>query len=299
MEQQLLEQYVRFLQVERSASPYTIRNYVFDLTEFLSFLHRNNVSSVEEVDHKVMRQYLSWLMDIPTAKGSIARKLSALRSFYRYLMRENLVQKNPAATTGTPKLDRRLPSFLTESEILEVLNSPETTTPQGIRDRALLELLYASGLRVSEIASLNLENVNLETREVRVMGKGSKERLTLMGQPAVSAMAAYLKEARPRLQAGKRTDALFLNKDGSRMAVRRFQYILDKYAEKAHLGKKIHPHLFRHSFATHLLDGGADLRVVQELLGHSRLTTTQVYTHITRNRARQVYMAAHPRSKEK
>ncbi len=299
METQLLEQYVRFLQVERSASPYTIRNYVFDLTEFLSFLHRNNVNSVEEVDHKVMRQYLSWLMDIPTAKGSIARKLSALRSFYRHLMRENLVQKNPAATTGTPKLDRRLPSFLTESEILEVLNSPETTTPQGIRDRALLELLYASGLRVSEIAGLNLENVNLETREVRVIGKGAKERLTLMGQPAVSAMAAYLKEARPRLQAGKRTDALFLNKDGSRLAVRRFQYILDKYAEKAHLGKKIHPHLFRHSFATHLLDGGADLRVVQELLGHSRLTTTQVYTHITRNRARQVYMAAHPRSKEK
>lgn len=299
MENHLLEQYVNFLQVERSASHYTVRNYIFDLREFLGFLQEHKVDSVEEVDHKLMRQYLSWLMDRHIAKGSIARKLSALRSFYRYLMRENLVQKNPAATTGTPKLDRRLPSFLTEAEILEILQSPETTTPQGIRDRALLELLYASGLRVSEIASLNLDNVNLETREVRVMGKGAKERLTLMGLPAVSALAAYLQDSRPRLKAGKRTDALFLNKDGSRMAVRRFQYILDKYAEKANLGKKVHPHLFRHSFATHLLDGGADLRVVQELLGHSRLTTTQVYTHITRNRARQVYMAAHPRSKEK
>lgn len=297
--QQLLEKYVAFLQVERSASPFTIRNYITDIKDFLDFLRTQRIGSLEEVDHKLMRRYLAWLMDLNTAKGSIARKLSAIRSLYRYLMRENLAQKNPAAITGTPKLDRRLPTFLTETEIKEVLESPESPTPQGIRDRALLELLYASGLRVSEMASLNLENVNLETREIRVMGKGSKERITLMGKPAVRALAVYLNKSRPHLLGNKKTDAFFLNRDGARMAVRRFQYILDKYAAKAGLDKKIHPHLFRHSFATHLLDGGADLRVVQELLGHARLTTTQIYTHVTRAKARQVYLAAHPRVKEK
>ncbi|MBI4331656.1 MAG: tyrosine recombinase XerC [Chloroflexi bacterium] len=296
--EQLLEKYTAFLKVERSASPYTIRNYITDIGDFLSFLQVQKIGSLEEVDNNLMRRYLAWLMDLNTAKGSIARKLSALRSFYRYLMRENLAARNPVATTGTPKLDRRLPSFLTEDEIKEVLQSPDGSTPQGVRDRALLELLYASGLRVSEIAGLNLENVNLETREIRVTGKGAKERITLMGQPAAQALAAYLQKARPALLGVKRTEALFLNKDGARMAVRRFQYVLDKYAAMAGLTRKIHPHLFRHSFATHLLDGGADLRVVQELLGHSRLSTTQVYTHVTRARARQVYMAAHPRSRE-
>ncbi len=294
--QQLLEKYVRFLQLEKSASPYTVRNYIGDIRDFLDFLKVQKIGSLDEVDRNLMRRYLSWLMDLNTAKGSIARKLSALRSFYRYLMRENLVKKNPAATTGTPKLERRLPTFLTEAEMKQVLESPDLSTPAGIRDRALMELLYAAGLRVSEIAGLNLENVNLSTREIRVLGKGSKERITLMGRPAVLALEAYLKEERPVLLGNKKTEALFLNRDGNRMAVRRFQYILDKYAHIAGLAKRVHPHLFRHSFATHLLDGGADLRVVQELLGHSRLTTTQIYTHVTRNRARQVYLAAHPRS---
>ncbi len=298
IQEEYLQMFVRFLQLEKSASPYTIRNYISDVRDFLEFLDIQKIGSLEEVDHNVMRRYLAWLMDLNTAKGSIARKLSALRSFYKYLMRENLAKKNPAANTGTPKLERRLPTFLTEAEMKQVLESPKLSGPTGIRDRALLELLYAAGLRVSEIAGLNIDSINLTTREIRVTGKGSKERITLMGRPAVQALEAYLREARPLLIGNKKADALFLNRDGGRMAVRRFQYILDQYAKKAGLTKRVHPHLFRHSFATHLLDGGADLRVVQELLGHARLTTTQIYTHVTRNQARKVYLAAHPRSKE-
>ncbi|MDZ4247631.1 MAG: tyrosine-type recombinase/integrase, partial [Dehalococcoidia bacterium] len=208
------------------------------------------------------------------------------------------INSSPVATTGTPKLDKRLPELLSITEVAKVLEAPGDSTPQGIRDRALLELLYASGLRVSEITGLNVADVNMETREIRVLGKGSKERITLMGQPAVKALEAYMKLARIQLLGDRKNDALFLNKDGARVAVRRVQHILDKYALKSGLGKKIHPHLFRHSFATHLLDGGADLRVVQELLGHAQLSTTQVYTHVTQARARQVYLAAHPRSQQ-
>jgi integrase/recombinase XerC len=213
-------------------------------------------------------------------------------------MREQLVNRNPLATTGSPKLDRRLPSFLTELEAKQIVEAPDSSTPQGIRDRALLELLYASGLRVSEIVSLNVADVSLETREIRVLGKGSKERVALMGIPAVAALDTYLRLGRPYLLSNKKNDALFINKNGTRIAVRRVQHILDHYARKAGLEKKVHPHLLRHSFATHLLDGGADLRVVQELLGHSKLSSTQIYTHVTRARARQVYLSAHPRSKE-
>ncbi|MBI2934210.1 MAG: tyrosine recombinase [Chloroflexi bacterium] len=295
----LLQKYVSFLELERRASAYTVRNYITDIKDFLEFLQVQKIGSLGEVDHALMRRYLSWLMDLNTAKGSIARKLSAIRSLYKYLIRENLASKNPAAATGTPKLERRLPSFLTAPEMIMVLESPDVATPGGLRDKALLELLYAAGLRVSEIAGLDLENINLDTREIRVTGKGSRERITLMGLPAVQALEAYIKNARPILIGNHRCNALFVNRDGARMAVRRFQYILNKYAAKAGLKKRIHPHLFRHSFATHLLDGGADLRVVQELLGHARLTTTQIYTHVTGNRARQVYLAAHPRSGSK
>lgn len=296
--QNLLEKYVNFLQVERSASPYTIRNYITDLKEFLSFAQGQKIESLDQVDHTLIRSYLTWLVDKGTVKASIARKLSALRSFYRYLMREELVQKNPLAKTASPKLDKRLPTFLTETEIRQVLEAPDASTPRGMRDRALLELLYASGLRVSEIVSLNISNVDLQTGEIRVIGKGSKERLALMGKPAASALDTYLRESRHFFLGDRKTDALFVSKHGRRIAIRRVQHILDTYAEKAGLEKKVHPHLFRHSFATHLLDGGADLRVVQELLGHSKLSTTQIYTHVTRARARQVYLAAHPRSKD-
>ncbi|GAG92459.1 unnamed protein product [marine sediment metagenome] len=231
-------------------------------------------------------------------KASIARKLSAIRSFYRYLLREGMVSTSPVATTSSPKLDRRLPSFLTIEEIERLLEAPDLSSPVGQRDRALLELLYASGLRVSELVSLNLGQVNLDTREIRVWGKGSKERMVLMGEPAVRALTIYLSQGRPELLGKKGGSALFLNRYGGRIPERRVQRILEKYANIAGIGRRVHPHMLRHTFATHLLDGGADLRVVQELLGHASLSSTQIYTHVTQSQARKVYLSAHPMAHE-
>jgi integrase/recombinase XerC len=234
-------------------------------------------------------------------RASIARKLSAIRSFYRYLLREEIISTSPVATTSSPKLDKRLPSFLTIEEVERLLEVPDLSTPQGQRDRALLELLYASGLRVSELVNLNLEQVNLDSREIRVRGKGSKERVVLMGEPAAEALRAYLKQGRPKLFASKirMTNALFINRYGERLPERRVQRILEKYANIAGIDKGVHPHMLRHTFATHLLDGGADLRVVQELLGHANLSSTQIYTHVTKSQARKVYLSAHPMAQEK
>jgi integrase/recombinase XerC len=284
-----------------------VRNYTTDLLGnyargsekgFFQFLRLKKVSSLREVDKHIIRDYLSYLMQQGLVKASIARKLSAIRSFFRYLVREELLSTNPIQETSSPKLDRRLPEFLTIDEIKRLLETPDLTTPQGQRDRALLELLYASGLRVSELVKLNLEQINLETREIRVWGKGSKERMVLMGKPAAEALTAYLNQGRPKLLGKKRTSALLLNRYGERLTERSVQSILEEYANIIGIEKRVHPHMLRHTFATHLLDGGADLRVVQELLGHASLASTQIYTHVSKSQAKKVYLSAHPMAKE-
>lgn len=297
--QKIFERYIQYLEAERNASPYTVRNYQTDLADFFKFLTKKELTRLDEVDRHVLRDYLSELVGRGIAKGSIARKLSAIRSFFRYLVREEIIAKNPIEQVSSPKLDRRLPSFLTQEEMEKLLNAPDLSTPLGQRDRALLELLYASGLRVSELVGLTLEQIDLETNEIRVWGKGSKERVVLMGQPAAEALKSYLKEGRARLRGGKKTKALFLDRYGQRLTERSVQRLLNQYSKKAGIGKRVHPHMLRHTFATHLLDGGADLRVVQELLGHARLTSTQIYTHVTKGQARKVYLAAHPLAREK
>ncbi len=312
--QEIFNRYINYLEAERNASPYTVRNYKTDLLDFFHFLRLKKIDSLDKADRHVMRDYLAHLMERGTVKASIARKLSAIRSFYRYLLRENVITASPVAKTSSPKLDKRLPSFLTTDEITRLLEAPDLTTPQGQRDRAILELLYASGLRVSELAGLNMEQVNLSTREIRVWGKGSKERMVLMGEPAAEALTAYLEQGRPELlkdwlKYGKKPTALFLanykkanykkaNYNG-RLTERSVQKIIEKYSKKAGIGKKVHPHTLRHTFATHMLDGGADLRVVQELLGHASLSSTQIYTHVSQSRAKKVYLSAHPMAKEK
>ena len=297
--QAVFNKYVDYLEAERNASPYTVRNYTTDLLGFFHFLRDRDIDSLKDVDRHVLRDYLSYLMEKGFVKASIARKLSAIRSFYRYLLREEIISVSPVADTSSPKLDRRLPSFLTIEEVKRLLEAPDLSTPQGLRDRALLELLYASGLRVSELVSLNLEQVNLDTNEVRVWGKGSKERIVLMGQPAARALSTYLTRGRPELLGKKGTSALFLNRYGGRLIERRVQRILEKYAGVAGIGRRVHPHMLRHTFATHLLDGGADLRVVQELLGHASLSSTQIYTHVSQSQAKKVYLSAHPMAQEK
>jgi len=299
--QEVFTKYVNYLEAERNASAYTVRNYTTDLLAFFQFLRDRGVSSLKEVDRHVLRDYLAHLMEHGFAKSRIACKLSAIRSLYRYLLREEMIATNPAATTSSPKLDKRLPSFLTTEEMGRLLEAPDLSTPQGQRDRALLELLYASGLRVSELANLNLDQVNLNTNEIRVWGKGAKERIALMGEPAAEALRAYLQQGRPKLFGTRirMTNALFINRYGERLIERRVQRILEKYANTAGIGKRVYPHMLRHTFATHLLDGGADLRVVQELLGHANLSSTQIYTHVTRSQARKVYLSAHPMAQEK
>jgi len=306
--QEALNRYVDYLEAERGLSPYTVRNYTTDLIGnyargpekgFFQFLRVKQVNSLNEVDKQVIRDYMSWLMAQGISKRSIARKLSAIRSFYRYLVREELVSANPLEKASSPKLDRLLPSFLSVEETVRLLETPDLATPQGKRDRALLELLYASGLRVSELESLNLEQLNMEANEIRVWGKGSKERMVLIGEPAARALDNYLTHSRPALLGKKKTNAVLLNQYGGRLPARRIQKILDKYARKAGLEKRVYPHILRHTFATHLLDGGADLRVVQELLGHAQLATTQIYTHVSQSQVRKVYQSAHPMARKR
>lgn len=306
--QEVFNRYINYLEAERGASPYTIRNYTSDLLGnytrgiergFFQFLRLKKITSLAEVDKTILRGYISWLMGQGIVKPSIARKLSAIRSFYRYLLREGILSSNPVEKVSSPKLDKRLPSFLTIEEMVRLLEAPDLSTPQGQRDRALLELLYASGLRVSELVGLNLGQVDLTSSEIRVWGKGSKERMVLIGEPAARALQTYISHGRTELLGKEKSEALFLNLYGKRLLARRVQKILEKYAVSANVDKWIHPHLLRHTFATHLLDGGADLRVVQELLGHVRLSSTQIYTHLSQSQARKIYLSAHPMAKKR
>jgi tyrosine recombinase XerC len=294
--EELFQKYIKYLEVERGISAYTVRNYTTDIRGFLDFLTGNKVTSLDKVDRSLMRRYLGSLQEQGIVRGSISRKLSALRSFYRYLMRENLVNAEPLSSLSAPKLEQRLPTFLTEDEVVRLVEAPDTRTPNGMRDRAILELLYAAGLRLSEMVDLNVGDVDLNARQIRAWGKGSKERMVLMGRPAAEALNRYVKNGRGKLMGRKKTPALFLNRFGNRIARRRIEYIIKKYALQAGLDMRVYTHMLRHTFATHMLDGGADLRAVQELLGHARLATTQVYTHVSQNQIRRTYLAAHPRS---
>ncbi|MEK7354402.1 MAG: tyrosine recombinase XerC [Chloroflexota bacterium] len=302
--QEVFNRYINYLTAEKNASPYTVRNYTSDILGsknikgFFTYLGEKGITSLDKADRHLMRDYMGYLMEQGLVKASIARRLSAIRSFYRYLVREQILTVNPVQETSSPKLDKRLPSFLTTDEITRLLAAPDITNPHGQRDRAFLELLYASGLRVSELAGLNLGQIDMDTHEIRVIGKGSKERMVLMGEPAANALTAYLNEGRPKLKGERKTNAVFLNYQGGRLTERSVQELLAEYAAKAAIGKKVHPHMLRHTFATHMLDGGADLRVVQELLGHASLSSTQIYTHVSKSQAKKVYLAAHPMARE-
>ena len=308
--------FMNYLQAEQNLSPRTVRNYVADLKGnliqgdpkgFFQYLEMKNLAFPANVDKYVVRGYMAWVLDQGVVKSSVARKLSALRSLYRYLLREELIPESPLPinrhrgsrlSAFSLKLDKRLPGFLTTDEMTKLLEALDPTTPQGLRDRAVMELFYAAGLRISELVSIQVNQVDLYSRELRVMGKGSKERLVLIGQPAAAAIKVYLKHGRPKLLGKRRNDAMFLNYQGTRMTARWVQEQVFHYARAAGIRQEVHPHLLRHSFATHLLDGGADLRVVQELLGHASLSSTQIYTHVSRNQARKVYLASHPFAKE-
>ena len=291
-----LARYVRYLVAERNASEYTVRNYQSEIKQFFAFLRGEQRTTWSQVNSEVLRRYLTWLMDRGYSKASIARRVSELRSFGRFLERNDFLEANPFAAISSIKVPKRLPNYLAREEIEALLAVPETDNPQGQRGRAILELLYGSGLRVSELVGLNLGDLDLARGQIRVLGKGDKERITLLGKPAMGALKLYLRDGRPQLMGQTATAAVFLNPSGGRLSPRSVQMALNKYARKAGITRPVTPHVLRHTFATHLLDGGADLRTVQELLGHSQLGTTQIYTHVSQEQARQVYLKAHPRA---
>lgn len=295
--QQLVIDYEVHLRTVRQLAPYTVRNYLNDLVPFFEYLKKKDVNDLGRMERFLLRGYLAWLIEIGYVKRSVSRKLTALRSFYRFLRRTGVVAENQTDLVTAPKLDRRLPSAISSEDMDRFLNAPDMSRAAGVRDRALLEVLYAAGLRVSEAASANVGDVDFDTREIRVTGKGSKTRVALLGRPAISALERYLKEVRLPWATRRSGEALFLNRYGGRLTVRSIQNAVKRYALKAGLPPDFHTHTIRHSFATHLLDGGADLRVVQDLLGHASPATTQIYTHVSVEQARRVYLAAHPRAR--
>lgn len=279
---------------ERNASPYTIANYRREIAQCLGFLEGEGVRDWSEVTRTVLRRYLAWLNSRGYVKASVARRLSELRSFGRFLMRERIVPVNPFRAVASPKLPKRLPAPISQPDAQALVTAPDLSTPRGLRDRAILEVLYGGGVRVSELVGLNLSSLDARRQELLVWGKGAKERIVLLGRPAVRALQSYIEGGRPALLGKSVTNALFLNRLSGRLTTRSVMNLLKKYSHLAGIEKRVTPHTLRHTFATHLLDGGADLRSVQELLGHARLSTTQIYTHVSQNRAREVYLRSHP-----
>ena len=294
----LLRSFLQYLLVEKNYSAHTLLAYRGDLEEFFCFVAEFNGRTVaslepEAVDTIVMRRFLGHLKERGQSRNSVARKLAAVRSFYKYLDKEDIVEENPAKLISTPKKEKHLPRFLYYPEIEALLSAPDTAELAGKRDKALLEVLYASGLRVSELVSINHGSIDFAVGYVRVHGKGNKERLVPLGEPALLAVKDYMKA---KGNQSEKTEPLFLNKNGSRLTDRSVRNILNKYVELASIKQHFSPHSIRHSFATHLLDAGADLRSVQEFLGHASLSATQVYTHVTKGRMKSVYDKTHPRA---
>ena len=290
--------FLSYLENQKGYSSHTILNYRNDLETFFVFLKREGISSFEEVDYRVIRNYLHFLEEKKFAKTTVSRHISSLRSFYKYLVKEKVVIKNPMVFISNPKLDKKLPKFLYEREVEKLLSMPKLNHPKGIREALLLEFLYATGVRVSELCNVKIKDISFSDKSILILGKGEKERYVYFGSKLETLLKLYVKEARPFFEREK-NDYLFLNDSGGQLHDRRVRTILDNLLKKSCADFHISPHMLRHSFATHMLNNGADLKTVQELLGHTDLSTTQIYTHISNERLRNVYLHAHPRAYKK
>jgi integrase/recombinase XerC len=293
-----LAEFLRHLALEKNASAYTVKSYREDLTQAVSFFQErlgDAKAGPERLTTRLLRAYLVWLHEQGYAKTTIARRVAAVRSWCRFLCRQGTLTGNPADGLRSPRLDKKLPHFLSVDELLRLLESPPDNNWLGLRDRAILETLYSAGMRVSELTGLDLGDLDLDAGIALVRGKGKRERLVLLGPKAKKAMRRWL-EVREQLLAGRSAPAVFLNHRGTRLTVRSVGRLVEKYLALAGLDPRTSPHTLRHSFATHLLDRGADIRGVQELLGHRSLATTQIYTHVTTNRLQESYHKAHPRA---
>jgi len=290
-----VKEFMEKLKHERSFSKHTLRAYHTDLTQFDSFLKDDKCKNLKRVNHLLLRKYLATLRSRNYSRTTIVRKLASLRSFFKFLNQEAVLESNPFEILRTPKQTKKLPHFLSINDIDTLLKTPDESEVSGLRDRAILETLYSTGIRVSELVGLNEEDVDFYGEMVKVQGKGKKERLVPIGSYAIKAINEYINSKKKKKGLGKNVP-LFLNKYGDRLSSRSVARSLDKYLKLTGINLTTSPHTFRHSFATHMLDKGANLRAVQELLGHSNLSTTQIYTHVTTERLKQVYDKTHPRA---
>jgi integrase/recombinase XerD len=290
----LIDRFLQALWLEKGLSANTRAAYRSDLTHFHGWLHERGIELVA-VSREALGDHLAWRLDQTYNARSTARLLSGLRGFYRFLLREAVIAEDPTLLVEQPRLGRSLPQSLSEADVEALLAAPDLEEPLGLRDRAMLEVLYACGLRVTELVSLTLEQLNLRQGVVRVFGKGSKERLVPLGEEALHWLERYLREGRMELLAGRPSDALFPSRRGEQMTRQTFWHRIKLHARVAGIDKHLSPHTLRHAFATHLLNHGADLRSVQMLLGHSDLSTTQIYTHVARARLQELHARHHPR----
>lgn len=294
-----LEDFKSYIIVEKNFSKHTAKAYCSDILSFLVWMDEQ---SCEDVNFSKIRDYLHFIQKFNYKKTTIARKIASIRTFYKFLYRERKIDSNPAMNLNTPKRPKSLPKFLTPDEVEKILNNTKIETPSGYRNRAILELLWATGMRVSELSGLNFGDLNLENNEIRVFGKGAKERIILVTDRAKSYLERYIETARALIPKGfpvgepNEDSPVFINNTGYRLQTRTIRNVINEIVEKINLPKHVTPHVFRHSFATHLIENGADLRVVQELLGHASISNTQIYTHISTQHLKDVYNEAHPRA---
>jgi integrase/recombinase XerD len=282
--------------LEKGLSNNTLESYQRDLRKFFIFLQEKNINELEHVSRNIIISFLAEQKDKGLAPTTLTRRLASIRSFYQFLQKEQLTTENPSLELETLKTEKKLPQVLSFSDIELLLEQPDTSNSTGLRDKAMLELLYATGMRVSELVSLALSDVNMKMGFIKCSGKGNKERMIPLGSVALRSIQEYLKNSRLKMLKQKDEKALFVNQQGSRLTRQGFWKILKKYAQKAGINVDITPHTLRHSFATHLLENGADLRSVQELLGHADIATTQIYTHVARNKIKEIYNQTHPRA---
>ena len=294
-----LKDFLIYLEVEKNFSSHTIRAYNSDILSFLLWL---DTTPLEQTNHTKLKDYLVFIQRFNYSKTTLSRKIAAIRTFYRFLYREKIIETNPANSVHAPKKNKSLPKFLTGKEIEQILNNIKISTPAGYRNRTILELLYATGMRISELSNLNFGNLNLEENEITVMGKGAKERIVLVSARAKDFLEKYIKTVRDMIAeegtalSDSENSPVFINKTGYRLQPQSIRAVLNDIVKKIELPKKVTPHVFRHSFATKLLENGADLRVVQELLGHASISNTQIYTHVSTERLKAVYDNTHPRA---
>lgn len=296
--QDQLHDFIHFMTVEKGLSKNTIISYERDLKHYLQHLqHREQLQSLNEVSRVHIVQFLGHLSGEGKSAKTLARHIASVRAFHQFLLREKAADQDPSVHIETPRIEQKLPRILSFSEVEKLLEAPDTAIPIGLRDRAMLEVLYATGIRVTELINLDLDNVHLTMGFIRCVGKGNKERIIPIGKFATEIIEKYLQDSRPKLRSPKyKTEALFLNHHGNRLTRQGFWLIMKKLASEAKIQKELTPHTLRHSFATHLLENGADLRAVQEMLGHADISTTQIYTHVTKTRLKDVYTKFHPRA---